>query len=106
MPVVKIPVGKKAPAQDDIVMFATSLEKLNSRAAAEESIRDLLEWREHNKFMLGGFLAKLQMNPAWWDNSYANFEDYIKSVLGIGYWTAMYYVRIYKKLCTLGVPWS
>ena len=100
--IAEVPGG----GQDDIAKFITSLEKLNSRAEAEESVRHLLERRKKNIFMLGGFLAKLQMNPAWWDNSYPNFKDYIESVLGIGYWKAMYAINLYKKLLCLGLPWS
>jgi len=106
MVLVNKPVATNAPAQDDIAVFVTSLEKLNSRAAAEASVRDLLEAREKNIVMLGAVLAKLQANDNWWDEGHPNFKDYVESTFGIKYRRAMYAMEIYKKLLMLGLPWS
>jgi hypothetical protein len=95
-----------SPEQDEIAKVIAAVDKINSRAAAEESIRDLLDQNGFNKFKLGGFLLKLRMNPEWWNDSYSTYSAYVESTFGFSSEKAARAIRLYKKLLILGLPWS
>lgn len=95
------------PADDLIAKTAQAIDKrVKNRSSAEENIRELLDDDDFSEFKLGGLLAKLQTNPDWWKESYQSFKDYLETAFGLKYGKAMYCVRIYRRLLTLGVPWT
>jgi hypothetical protein len=94
------------PAQNEVAKFEAILGNIDSRAAAEESLHELSETQAENMFKRGGFLAKLQTNPKWWNESYANFKQYTEKGLGIRYWKAMRAIDLYRRLLGVGLPYS
>jgi hypothetical protein len=104
--VITVALGDGIPADDPIAKFAARIEKVGNRGTIEELIRDETEGSDFSAFKIGGGLARLQANPAWWNESYASFQEYIESVLGMKYRKAMYQIEIYRKILMLGVPYS
>lgn len=91
---------------DQIINFASKVEKIKTRAELEAKIRDITEETDFDKFAIGGMIAKAQSTPEWWNQSYPSFRDYVETVLGYKYRVAMHHAEIYVGILKLDRPWS
>jgi len=99
--------AKVADGDDPVIKFAHRIENVSDRAELEAMAREIQEDSEAAEFKMGGVLARLQSNPAWFKEvGFENFADYVQTQMGIGYRKAMHQIEIYKKLLELDVSWS
>jgi hypothetical protein len=111
----KLFTGKKAFIQamdevltsdDPVLTFSKEVEAVTDADVVVTMANHLNSLENSNEFMLGGVLAKLQANPAWWSGEHKTFKEAIEALTSVGYRKAMYCINIYTVLVKAEVPWS
>lgn len=93
-------------ADDPVLTFSKEVEAVTDADVVFGMANHLNSLENSNEFMLGGVLAKLQANPAWWSGEHKTFKEAIENLTSVGYRKAMYCINIYMVLVKAEVPWA
>jgi hypothetical protein len=95
--------------EDPISVFASKMEKVDSRTEVDNIMKDLANANGLSLFCLGGAVVRareLFATKKLEFEDYKSFRDYIEAAHGIRYDKAMHAAKIYRKLLDLNLPWS
>ena len=95
--------------EDPISMFASKIEKVDSRMEVDNIMKGLADAIGFSVFYLGGAVVRAHELFATKKSEfedYERFRDYIEAAHGIRYHKAMHAAQIYRKVLDLNLPWS